>query len=87
MFSILLANSLTLLIGLPGGPELVVIVLIVLLFFGAKRIPELARGLGRGLHEFRRAADDIKKEIDSGATSSENEEKNEQNSSKKQNNN
>jgi len=42
---------------------------LVLLFFGAKRIPELARGLGRGMYEFRKAADDIKKEIDSGVKS------------------
>jgi sec-independent protein translocase protein TatA len=83
MFSIILANSFPLLIGLPGGPELVVIVLIVLLFFGAKRIPELARGLGRGLHEFRRAADDIKKEIDSGTSSAEDDEKTDDNESKK----
>jgi sec-independent protein translocase protein TatA len=53
--------------NLPGGMELVIIVLIVLLFFGAKRIPELARGLGRGMYEFRKAADDIRKEIDSGS--------------------
>lgn len=55
-----------LLLNFPGGIELVILVLIVLLFFGAKRIPELARGLGRGLYEFRKATDDIKKEIDKG---------------------
>ncbi|HLR90665.1 MAG TPA: twin-arginine translocase TatA/TatE family subunit [Balneolaceae bacterium] len=51
---------------MPGGFELVIIVLVILLLFGAKRIPELARGLGQGIQEFRKASDDIKKEIDKG---------------------
>jgi sec-independent protein translocase protein TatA len=55
-----------LLFSFPGGFEWVILILIVLLFFGAKRIPELARGLGRGIYEFRRATDDIKKEIEKG---------------------
>lgn len=49
-----------------GGFEWVIIVLVVLLLFGAKRIPELARGLGQGIREFRKASDEIKKEIDRG---------------------
>ena len=52
--------------GSIGGFEWVLIILVVLLFFGAKRIPELARGLGKGIQEFRKASDDIKKEIDQG---------------------
>lgn len=52
--------------GMPGGFEIVILVLVILLFFGAKRIPELARGLGQGINEFRKASDDIKKEIDKG---------------------
>jgi sec-independent protein translocase protein TatA len=51
----------------PSGIELVVIVLIVLLLFGAKKIPELARGLGQGISEFRKASTDIRKEIEKGA--------------------
>jgi len=51
---------------MPGGFEMVIIVLVILLLFGAKRIPELARGVGQGIKEFRRASDDIKKEIDKG---------------------
>jgi len=41
--------------GLPsiGGGEILILLVIVLLFFGAKRIPELARSLGRGTREFR----------------------------------
>ena len=50
--------------SMPGGFEMVIIVLVILLLFGAKRIPELARGVGQGIKEFRRASDDIKKEID-----------------------
>lgn len=38
----------------------------ILLLFGAKRIPELARGMGQGIKEFRKASEDIKKEIDRG---------------------
>ncbi len=46
-----------------GGPEILVILLAILLLFGSKKIPELARGLGKGLNEFKRAANDIKQEI------------------------
>ena len=46
-----------------SGPEIVVIFIFVLLLFGAKKIPEIARGLGKGLNEFKKAANDIKKEI------------------------
>ena len=50
-----------------GGVEIAVIVLIILLLFGAKKIPELARGLGQGISEFRKASTDIRKEIENGA--------------------
>mgnify|MGYP000187958388 CR=1 FL=1 len=53
--------------SMPGGIEIFIVVLIILLLFGAKRIPELARGIGQGIQEFRKASDDIKKEIDKGA--------------------
>jgi len=52
--------------GMPGGWELVVIVLVVLLLFGAKKIPELARGVGKGIREFKDATKEIKDEIDEG---------------------
>jgi sec-independent protein translocase protein TatA len=42
-----------------GGPELLVIFLIVLLFFGARRLPELARGLGKSMKEFKKATQDV----------------------------
>ncbi len=52
--------------GSIGGFEWVLIILAILLLFGAKRIPELARGIGQGIQEFRKASDDIKREIDKG---------------------
>jgi sec-independent protein translocase protein TatA len=56
----------TLLIGMPGGTEWILILLAVLLLFGGKKIPELMRGLGRGMREFKDAKDNIKSEIESG---------------------
>ncbi|MEO1051255.1 MAG: twin-arginine translocase TatA/TatE family subunit [Bacteroidota bacterium] len=53
--------------GLPGGWEWIIIILVVLIFFGAKKIPELARGLGRGIREFKDATKGIKDEIEEGA--------------------
>lgn len=51
-------------IGGLGGGEVVVILLVVLLLFGAKKIPELARGLGKGIREFKDATTEIKQEIE-----------------------
>jgi len=53
-------------IGMPGGWELVIIVLVIILLFGAKKIPELAKGLGKGIREFKDATKEIKSEIDEG---------------------
>jgi sec-independent protein translocase protein TatA len=46
-----------------SGQEIVIIALAVLILFGSKKIPEMARGLGKGMREFRKAADDIKREL------------------------
>ena len=46
-----------------SGQEIVILALAVLLLFGSKKIPEMARGLGKGMREFRKAADDIKREL------------------------
>ncbi len=46
-----------------SGGEIVIVLVVILLLFGSKKIPELAQGLGKGMKEFKRAADDIKKEI------------------------
>lgn len=51
-------------IGGLGGSEIVVILFAILLLFGAKRIPELARGLGRGIREFKDATNEIKSDLE-----------------------
>ena len=47
-----------------GAQELLLIILAILILFGAKKIPELAQGLGKGIREFRRAVRDTKEEIE-----------------------
>jgi len=47
-----------------GPGEIILILLILLLLFGAKRLPELAKGLGKSLKEFKKATSDIQKEIE-----------------------
>ena len=49
-----------------GGMEIIIVLMVILLFFGAKRIPELARGIGQGMNEFRKASDQIKEELEKG---------------------
>lgn len=49
--------------GMPGGGEMLLILVVALLLFGAKRLPGLARSLGRALAEFRRAAREVGDEI------------------------
>lgn len=49
-----------------GLQEMIVIFLIILLLFGAKKIPELARGIGKGMGEFKKAKEDFEKEIQAG---------------------
>ena len=50
-----------------GGQELILILLIILLLFGAKKLPELARGLGKGMKEFKKAQNEIEEEFNSAA--------------------
>jgi sec-independent protein translocase protein TatA len=47
-----------------GFPELLVILLIVLLLFGAKRLPEIAKGLGRSIQEFKKGMKDVAKDLE-----------------------
>lgn len=56
--------NLTLLFLNLGGGEIILVLLIVLLFFGSKKIPELARGLGRGMREFKDATSGVQREIE-----------------------
>jgi len=51
-----------------GAGEIILIVLVVLLLFGAKKIPELARGIGKGMSEFKKGLKDVETEIKSADT-------------------
>jgi sec-independent protein translocase protein TatA len=48
---------------MPGGTEWILILLVILLFFGGRKIPELMRGIGKGVKEFNDAKEDMKKNI------------------------
>ncbi len=54
------------LLSMPGGTEWLWIVLIVVILFGGKKLPELAKGLGKGIREFNDAKDGVKREIEDG---------------------
>lgn len=60
-FLIMTSASLLAVFGL-GGPELLLILAVVLLLFGAKKLPELAKGLGRSVKEFKKASNEIEEE-------------------------
>ncbi|GAB3009030.1 twin-arginine translocase TatA/TatE family subunit [Niabella terrae] len=55
------------LLGALGTNEIIIIMVIVLLLFGGRKIPELMRGLGKGVREFNDAKDNVKKEIEESA--------------------
>lgn len=50
-----------------GATEIILVLLVVLIFFGAKKIPELAQGLGKGIREFRKAAREIQDDVEKDA--------------------
>ncbi len=59
-------------LGMLGGPEIIIIAVIILLIFGGKKLPELMKGIGKGIHDFKKATrtedgkngiDDIRNEI------------------------
>jgi sec-independent protein translocase protein TatA len=52
-----------------AGPDLIVILLIVLVLFGAKKLPELARGMGQAVKEFQKAKDEFSDELHKAGTS------------------
>ena len=54
------------LLGMLGTNEIIIILIIVLLLFGGRKIPELMRGLGKGIREFKDAKDNVKREIEEG---------------------
>jgi len=49
--------------AMPGGTELILILLVILLFFGGRKIPDLMRGIGKGVKEFNDAKESSKKKI------------------------
>ena len=51
------------LLGIIGGTEIIVILVIVLILFGGKKIPELMRGLGKGVKEYKNAVNGVENEI------------------------
>ena len=55
-----------LLVSMPGGGELIIILVVVLLLFGGRKIPELMRGLGKGIREFNDAKTNVTKELEEG---------------------
>ncbi|MEP7269192.1 MAG: twin-arginine translocase TatA/TatE family subunit [Saprospiraceae bacterium] len=55
-----------LLLSMPGGGEWIIIFVVVLLLFGGKKIPELMKGLGKGIKEFNNARNSIEDEIQEG---------------------
>ncbi len=63
--SMLSINS-QMLMGMPNSGELMILLIIIVVLFGGKKIPELAKGLGKGIREFNDAKDGIKNEIESG---------------------
>ena len=58
------------LLGMFGGQEIIVILIIVLLLFGGTKIPQLMRGLGRGMNEFKKAKDGVYDDLDINDTKS-----------------
>ncbi len=54
------------LISMPGGGEMFLIIFAILLLFGGKKIPELMRGLGKGIREFNNAKNSVKEELEAG---------------------
>lgn len=62
----------TILLWVPGWGEMLIIALFILVFFGAKKIPEIARGMGKGIREFKDATKEVKKEINEGISDEDN---------------
>ena len=55
-----------LLMSMPGGSEMILIIVVVLLLFGGKKIPELMKGIGRGMREFKDAKETVTNEFEKG---------------------
>ena len=64
------AYSTLLLMGMPNAGELMILLLIIIVLFGGKKIPEIAKGLGQGMREFNEAKNGVKEEIEKSAKES-----------------
>jgi sec-independent protein translocase protein TatA len=58
-----MVNTLPLQLGIPGGPELLIILLIAVLLFGANKIPKLARSTGEAMGEFQKGREEVEQEL------------------------
>lgn len=56
-------DTIFLLFGSLGGPEVLIIVFVILLLFGGKKIPELMRGLGKGVNSFKKGMNEVEEEL------------------------
>lgn len=56
-------NTVAFIPGMSGGPELLIVLFIILLLFGSKKLPELSRSLGKSLGEFKKGKEDLEREI------------------------
>ena len=63
-YIIAMINALIVPLGFVGGWEVVIIALIILLLFGGRKIPELMRGVGKGIKSFKEGIKDVEKEIE-----------------------
>ncbi len=57
-------NNMLLILGFIGTQEVIIIAIIILLLFGGKKIPELMRGIGKGVRSFKEGMDDVKNEME-----------------------
>jgi|TARA_B100001059_G_scaffold224103_1_gene249832 sec-independent protein translocase protein TatA len=69
-------NTIIAFLGPIGGPEMFLIFMVLLLLFGAKKLPQLARGIGKSVGEFRKAREEFEDEIRKGGEDLDNEVKN-----------
>ena len=53
-------------LAMPGTPEMIMIILAIILLFGGRKIPELMKGIGKGIREFNDAKNNVKSEIEEG---------------------
>ncbi len=70
-------NSILLFLQNLGTTEIIIIFVIILLLFGAKRIPDLMKGIGKGIRSFKEGMNDVKEEIDRPVDSKDNADKKE----------